>query len=567
MTQTNITGHHPATRGRHDTQLGRNAQSSPGVATTSTVEPIESVQDALSLRSLLGNGQSFREQVTPLFESIHGVGDVPQKHLDWLFATARAVDILEGRPLRHGARVAMLSGLMAQALKLTPREITAAVLGGLLHDIGLYRVAGDLVGTLPKELPEKTLFHLHRLLQHQLMPLPQGITLSAASKQSLQAHAQHGQQLVSQLLVSQDVATIVGAHHECWDGTGYPLGLSQQAIPMGARITALADTIEALMTEVTGVMSRLETAQKFIESQLSLATEQTPLFDTQVLESLLPFLDDQNLIRTLYSTEVEGHVEQMLVCHGGDRRCPMHAVQVLDMAIAFGSLSDGLMPQFTSGPNGGHSHNVALLAIEMAKSLGIAPKQQADLAVAALIHDIGMANVPLEVLLKVSPLTKPEWEVIHAHPQFTEACFKGTPGLDTVVTWAADHHERINGSGYPCRRKANDILVGGRILALADTYCALTAFRPYRASAYGPIDALALVQQSRSRLYDNKLVNVLTHVLRRSQPHWRWDTILTPDEAPPMATKAKPLLYNQIHLPVTSPVDRPALNLSTLSMT
>ena len=249
-----------------------------------------------------------------------------------------------------------------------------------------------------------------------------------------------------------------------------------------------------------------------------------------------------------------------------DRRYPMHSLQILDMALIFGEMSDALMPQFSGGAQGGHASNTALLSMAMAKAMGIAPKQQGDLIVAALIHDIGMAHTPMSVLLKVAPLTKLEWEIIHTHPQHTSTCFKTCPGLNTVVTWASDHHERINGTGYPFRRKATDILVGGRILALADTFCAMTALRPYRASAYNPSEALELIQKSRSRLYDSKLVTILTNLCQQRQHTLLKVNNVHQKPTSNVTTKPKPLLYNQIHLPTQAPSES-ALNLSSLSMT
>ena len=213
---------------------------------------------AVSLFDTLGGGaESFRELVTPIFESIHTIGDVPQKHFDWLCAVGRAVDILEGRPLRHSARVAMLSALMAKALNLSSRDTSATIMAALLHDIGLFRIANDLAGHLPKSVSEKTLFQGHRLWQHNISQLPEGVVLSTATKRCLESHSAHGKELASQL-VSQDVVEIIATNHESWNGTGYPLGLSQESIPMGARINALADAVDCLMTDVSGATARLE---------------------------------------------------------------------------------------------------------------------------------------------------------------------------------------------------------------------------------------------------------------------------------------------------------------------
>ena len=129
----------------------------------------------------------------------------------------------------------------------------------------------------------------------------------------------------------------------------------------------------------------------------------------------------------------------------------------------------------------GHSRRVARHAVIIARRMGLAEDEVAKVGAAAAIHDVGKLRVPKEIIDKPGPLTPAEFEVIKLHPVTGAEMVAPLedPELTTIVR---HHHERIDGTGYPDRLAADRIPLGARIIAVADTFDAVTSARPYRSA-------------------------------------------------------------------------------------
>ena len=100
--------------------------------------------------------------------------------------------------------------------------------------------------------------------------------------------------------------------------------------------------------------------------------------------------------------------------------------------------------------------------------------------IAADLHDLGKLAIPNSILDKPSGLTRKEFQIIQAHPFYTRRILEKIDGFDDITDWAANHHEKLDGSGYPYGLDKNDLDFNSRILACVDIYQALTEDRPYR---------------------------------------------------------------------------------------
>jgi HD-GYP domain-containing protein (c-di-GMP phosphodiesterase class II) len=218
---------------------------------------------------------------------------------------------------------------------------------------------------------------------------------------------------------------------------------------------------------------------------------------------------NEDFLRMIASLEVENMVRSLLP----ERAMLMSGPTLLSVVGAMGALSDSLMPLY----KGGRSRRIADFATSLAESLGIHREQCGELAMAGMLIDIGHLGTPIHLLLKNAPLTADERSVIRDHPVFGQEVLKSVPGFDNIALWVSEHHERMNGKGYPANRKGFEISIGGRILALADVFDALTSHRPYRTHAHEPMDALPVIGQGRMTLYDNQLVNLLRKVVLSSE--------------------------------------------------
>lgn len=156
----------------------------------------------------------------------------------------------------------------------------------------------------------------------------------------------------------------------------------------------------------------------------------------------------------------------------------------------------------------GHSKKVAKYATDMAEALGYSPERIATLRAAALLHDIGKIGVSDELLVKAGPLSAEDWEPIRAHPKLGVAIIKHVESLSGCLAAIQYHHERFDGTGYPAGLKGENIPLDARILAVADSYDAMTSFRPYRHGKFTQEQALAELRRCAGTQFDPRIVEV-----------------------------------------------------------
>jgi len=163
----------------------------------------------------------------------------------------------------------------------------------------------------------------------------------------------------------------------------------------------------------------------------------------------------------------------------------------------------------------GHQRRVADLARAIATKMGL-PKDQIDgIRMAGAIHDIGKVSIPGEILSKPGRLTDIEFNLIKTHPQIGYEILKSIDFPWPVAQIVLQHHERINGSGYPAGLTGEEILLEARILGVADVVEAMSSHRPYR-SALGIDKALEEISRNKGILYDPDVVNACLELLTKN---------------------------------------------------
>jgi putative nucleotidyltransferase with HDIG domain len=164
-----------------------------------------------------------------------------------------------------------------------------------------------------------------------------------------------------------------------------------------------------------------------------------------------------------------------------------------------------------------HTRRVARLATELGDELGLQPGRLRALATGGLLHDIGKLVVPDAILRKPAALTDDEFDEIRRHPGAGVDLLRELGGFDPLVhALVLDHHERLDGSGYPRARVAAEISLEARILAVCDVYDALVSPRVYRA-AWTHDRAIALLHDGAGTQFDARCVDALDRVLARAQ--------------------------------------------------
>ncbi len=154
----------------------------------------------------------------------------------------------------------------------------------------------------------------------------------------------------------------------------------------------------------------------------------------------------------------------------------------------------------------GHQRRVADLARAIAMEIGMPEEQVEGVFMTGVIHDLGKISVPAEILSKPGKITESEFNLIKTHPQVGYDILKGIEFPWPIAQIAAQHHERMDGSGYPNGLSGDDILLEAKIIAVADVVEAMASHRPYR-PALGMDMALEEISKNKGVLFDHEVVD------------------------------------------------------------
>ena len=161
----------------------------------------------------------------------------------------------------------------------------------------------------------------------------------------------------------------------------------------------------------------------------------------------------------------------------------------------------------------GHERGVADLAVAIGREMGLSESVCEGLHFGALIHDLGKIQVPAEILSKPSRLSRIEYELVKAHPEVGYDILKGIDFPWPVLQMVLQHHERLDGSGYPLGLGGDKIILEARVLAVADVVEAMASHRPYR-PGFGFEKALDEIERNRGKLYDAQAVDACVRLFR-----------------------------------------------------
>lgn len=163
----------------------------------------------------------------------------------------------------------------------------------------------------------------------------------------------------------------------------------------------------------------------------------------------------------------------------------------------------------------GHSERVACYTQLLAAKLEMPPEQKKRLFYGAILHDIGKIGIPDSVLLKAGKLEPDEWVEMQMHPAIGKLVLEAVPGLEYVLDSISKHHESLDGTGYPYGLQGDEIPLTARIIAIADSFDAMTSDRPYR-ECMTPEQAIQELRSNVGNRYDKKLVEVFVSAMEES---------------------------------------------------
>ncbi|HVG27568.1 MAG TPA: HD domain-containing phosphohydrolase [Acidobacteriaceae bacterium] len=436
-----------------------------------------------------------------------------------------ALDLTEGAVPGHSLRCCLLGMRLGRALRLPDEQMTPLYYALQLKDIGcssnasyMTQVVGgdDRAVKAVAKLTDWTSvvrsadLRTTRSLWKHVLPeasVATRVTRIAAlavrqrknNREMIELRCERGGAIVRKLEMGEVAAQAVLRLDEHWDGSGYPGRLQGEAIPLLSRICAVAQNLD-VFAMVDGQDAAIALLRK----------RKGTWFDPALVE-MAASLHASRELWALCGREAPAEETRRAVMdlepEGSDELRQEHVDTICE---AFADVVDAKSP-FTYH----HSVGVARIAEALAETLQIAPEKKNLVRRAGLLHDLGKLSVPNTILEKAGPLNHEEWAVMAAHPALTRSILERVPSLLELSVVAGEHHEKLDGSGYPLGLRAADTTLESRLLALADQFAGMTERRPYD-PGHPPERALDLLRKSVPRRLDAVCFEALEACVRGS---------------------------------------------------
>ncbi|MDR0637974.1 MAG: HD domain-containing protein [Spirochaetaceae bacterium] len=336
-----------------------------------------------------------------------------------------------GATTHHGKRVAALAGAMGLRLGMNGRELSAVTSCALMHDNALTEMI----------LAERK---------------------GGNAGEAWRLHCESGQRNMEALIPASDISGHILYHHEFANGSG-PFGKKEGEFPLGAELIGIADSIDAA-----------HPLQNLPESELDgllgpVSENKQGLYTKRSAEALVAVFD-KNMLSLLRDDRIAETAERFIPAWEVD----MEDEPIFNLAGFVTRIID-YKSEFTHR----HSVQIANKAWLMGGYYQYAYEEKTKLYLAAALHDLGKLAIPVTILEKPGKLTRDEYKIIMGHAAKTRELLEGITGFEDIWKWASNHHEKLDGSGYPFGKTAEALDFNSRLMACIDIYQAVSEARPY----------------------------------------------------------------------------------------
>jgi HD-GYP domain-containing protein (c-di-GMP phosphodiesterase class II) len=263
--------------------------------------------------------------------------------------------------------------------------------------------------------------------------------------------------------------------------------------------------IAALLTILIGIFFAKKLTHPVSELALGAHRIATGDFSQRIKVTSRTELGDLGTSFNLMTDQIERFIRDLQQSAEENRQLFIGTVKSLAAAI------DGKDP-YTRG----HSERVSRFSVAIAQRLGLADDEVEKIRISALLHDVGKIGIDDKILKKPSALTDEEYEVMKKHPQKGYKIMSQIPAMKEFLPGMYMHHEMVDGKGYPQGLKGDEIPLMGKIVAVADTFDAMTTERPYQ-KAMNFEDALARIESFVDTRYDRAVVEAFTAACNEGQ--------------------------------------------------
>lgn len=317
---------------------------------------------------------------------------------------------------------------------------------------------------------------------------------------NLRSHCVLGQQNCARLPFPSPIDGFILYHHERADGKGC-FGRAGDEFPQEAGIVALADRLDVRFHLQTIRGTQLPDVRRFIRDGAG------TLFLPELVEPALAVLQAPILTRL-----TDGHIFDAL-----SAAVPPLFSQISEAHLIRLSEVTAKIIDYKSSFTREHSMQIANKAWYMCGLYGYPQALRAEVFYAAAVHDLGKLFIPTAILEKPGRLTDAEFSTIKSHVQYTKELLTPIRGLEQIAAWAVDHHEKLDGSGYPDGKTADMLDFNSRLLACLDIYQAVRETRPYH-PARSHADTMSILYDMAQRgLVDGAIARDLDEGLSRLQ--------------------------------------------------
>ena len=364
------------------------------------------------------------------------------------FALEKAEVELLGVETGHGRRVACLSLFMAEQAGIKGEELRDYVGCCVLHD-----------NALPEFIHEELAkSHMTDGLEMQLSDI---INIDVVTHDG--SHGKIGERNIHLVPFRTNVDNIILYHHENADGSG-PLGKTAAETGLKSQILHLADEVDIHSNLSSMTESEFNRISEWVQSQSGklFSAESVKLFRDAVTYDKITYLASRGSLASM-----QRELRTVTSEYSNE--------DIRSLAGMFARIID-YKSEFTQA----HSLSVADKVERMANYYGFDSEKTIRIYLAGALHDIGKLIVSNDILEKQSRLTDDEFSVMRDHASATRNILRRVKGIPDILRWASNHHEKLNGTGYPRGLTAKDLGFEERLMACVDIYQALTEKRPYK---------------------------------------------------------------------------------------